>query len=160
MFVSSSGKCVCVCVCVGVCVCARAPVKDCPPHYSSARLTTCQHMKQEGGSLSVCVCVCVCAHVNDHLSRLERIMRPEQPLQQISGDRRILDVNILARFSSLCRSTTLGLGSIIHLFFRSRPVLPSPPSRALTHREPSQVRPRPLRPGVVLLHCDSGSARL
>ena len=30
------------------------------------------------------VCECLCTHVNDHLSRLEKIMRPEQPLQQAS----------------------------------------------------------------------------
>ncbi|MEQ2214320.1 hypothetical protein XENOCAPTIV_001248 [Xenoophorus captivus] len=37
-------------------------------------------MKQEEKAPSVCLCLCT--HVNDHLSRLEKIMRPEQPLLQ------------------------------------------------------------------------------
>lgn len=55
-----------------------AVVKDCPyiTDYLSAH---------EGGCLSLCVFVCVHTHVNDHLSRLERIMRLEEPLQQGSA---------------------------------------------------------------------------
>lgn len=42
-------------------------------YYSSGLQTTCRHMRQ---AQAPSVCVCLCTHVNDHLSRLEEIMRP------------------------------------------------------------------------------------
>lgn len=94
-------------------------------------LTTCQHTRE---AASVCVCLCVCTHVNDHLSRLERIMRPEEPLQQGSAPSsfcscsaslsRLAEVrwprvftSISAGFPSACRSVTPGFGTASHLIF-------------------------------------------
>lgn len=54
-----------------LCPCGR-----CVRYYSSSWQTTCRHMKQVE---SPSVCVRLCTHVNDHLSRVEEIMRPEQP---------------------------------------------------------------------------------
>lgn len=68
-------------------------------------LTTCQHTRE---AASVCVCLCVCTHVNDHLSRLERIMRPEEPLQQGSAP------------SSFC-SRSASLSRLAEVRWASRP---------------------------------------